>query len=317
MDENLINTVFGLIMNYQKEEAQIILVEQLEKDINDKSAWFLFFQTMHWENELNEAIKLFNQYNPDFSIPYSVLDEARKRFFKPKNADDIIVRWFPFDSVPGGYISPLLMSITRDEYEANIGMPKKILDTWKKRPLKDRLGILRPAEANIWGHFDISKNRWMRYPLDLEVFYKGRVIYKEDLTLDQYLDLKKQSFVDYHGYDICYYKGAWYVHEVEIEFKDLRLLLDDAYARWDKKLENLRYNAKIQDDIGYTRQSIPNEVQIFVWNRDGGKCVKCGSQQNLEFDHIIPISKGGSNTARNIQLLCEKCNREKQAKIGG
>ncbi|MBU4140690.1 MAG: HNH endonuclease, partial [Candidatus Omnitrophica bacterium] len=52
-----------------------------------------------------------------------------------------------------------------------------------------------------------------------------------------------------------------------------------------------------------------------VWRRDGGKCVKCGSRENLEFDHIIPVVKGGSNTARNVELLCEKCNREKKDKI--
>ena len=64
------------------------------------------------------------------------------------------------------------------------------------------------------------------------------------------------------------------------------------------------------------REPIPQHVQDAVWRRDGGKCVKCGSQENLEFDHIIPLSKGGSNTVRNIQLLCQKCNREKSNKIG-
>jgi 5-methylcytosine-specific restriction endonuclease McrA len=59
------------------------------------------------------------------------------------------------------------------------------------------------------------------------------------------------------------------------------------------------------------RQPIPDDVKMSVWQRDGGRCVKCGSQENLEFDHIIPVSKGGSNTARNLQLLCEKCNRAK------
>lgn len=53
-----------------------------------------------------------------------------------------------------------------------------------------------------------------------------------------------------------------------------------------------------------------------VWRRDEGKCVECGSNEKLEFDHIIPFSKGGSNTYRNIQLLCEKCNRSKSDKIG-
>ncbi len=64
------------------------------------------------------------------------------------------------------------------------------------------------------------------------------------------------------------------------------------------------------------REKIPQDVQDSVWNRDGGKCVQCGSSEKLEFDHIIPHSKGGANTYRNLQLLCEKCNREKSNKIG-
>lgn len=60
---------------------------------------------------------------------------------------------------------------------------------------------------------------------------------------------------------------------------------------------------------------ITPEIRREVWRRDRGCCVQCGSQLNLEFDHIIPVSKGGSNTARNIQLLCENCNREKYNNI--
>lgn len=64
------------------------------------------------------------------------------------------------------------------------------------------------------------------------------------------------------------------------------------------------------------RTAIPKDVQREVWRRDKGRCVECGSQEKLEFDHIIPHSRGGSNTTRNIQLLCEKCNRKKQNRIG-
>ena len=63
------------------------------------------------------------------------------------------------------------------------------------------------------------------------------------------------------------------------------------------------------------RQGIPSEVRREVWRRDGGKCVRCGSRENLEYDHIIPVAKGGSNTARNIELLCEVCNRSKRDSI--
>ncbi|MRR54268.1 MAG: tetratricopeptide repeat protein [Deltaproteobacteria bacterium] len=63
------------------------------------------------------------------------------------------------------------------------------------------------------------------------------------------------------------------------------------------------------------RQGISREVKNIVWRRDEGRCVECGSNQHLEYDHIIPHSKGGSDTDRNIQLLCMKCNRAKHAKI--
>jgi len=67
---------------------------------------------------------------------------------------------------------------------------------------------------------------------------------------------------------------------------------------------------------GHDRQPLPRHVQDEVWNRDRGRCVECGSREKLEFDHIVPLSRGGSNTTRNIQLLCEPCNRGKGNRIG-
>lgn len=64
------------------------------------------------------------------------------------------------------------------------------------------------------------------------------------------------------------------------------------------------------------RERLPQEVRIEVWQRDSGRCVECGSQENLEFDHIIPFAMGGSSTARNLQLLCGDCNRRKGMTLG-
>ena len=64
------------------------------------------------------------------------------------------------------------------------------------------------------------------------------------------------------------------------------------------------------------RPPIPKDVVDAVWRRDGGKCVYCGSTENLQFDHIIPFSKGGATTVENLQLLCQKCNLQKSNKIG-
>ncbi|MDR1594291.1 MAG: HNH endonuclease [Prevotellaceae bacterium] len=64
------------------------------------------------------------------------------------------------------------------------------------------------------------------------------------------------------------------------------------------------------------RPSIPREVVDAVYSRDCGKCVYCGSTENLQLDHIIPFSKGGATNIENLQLLCQKCNLEKSNKIG-
>jgi hypothetical protein len=61
---------------------------------------------------------------------------------------------------------------------------------------------------------------------------------------------------------------------------------------------------------------IPSEVKLEVWKRDKGKCIICGSNKNLHFDHDLPFSKGGTSlTAKNIQLLCAKHNLSKGNKI--
>lgn len=64
------------------------------------------------------------------------------------------------------------------------------------------------------------------------------------------------------------------------------------------------------------RPPIPKEVVDAVWRRDGGRCVYCGSTENLHLDHIIPFSKGGDTSVENLQLLCQKCNLQKSNKIG-
>ena len=60
---------------------------------------------------------------------------------------------------------------------------------------------------------------------------------------------------------------------------------------------------------------IPQDVKNAVWQRDQGKCVQCGATSYLEFDHIIPFSKGGANTVGNVQLLCRNCNLKKRDRI--
>ena len=54
---------------------------------------------------------------------------------------------------------------------------------------------------------------------------------------------------------------------------------------------------------------------LAIVKKQGGKCAECQAKSKLTADHIIPLSKGGSNYACNIQGLCFICNCKKHAKI--
>ncbi len=97
------------------------------------------------------------------------------------------------------------------------------------------------------------------------------------------------------------------------------LLIKHYVLRTERHYERVRREVEALENIekleGISREPIPDAVRLYVWQRDKGQCVKCGSRERLEFDHIIPIVAGGSSTERNIQLLCELCNRSKGADI--
>ncbi len=60
---------------------------------------------------------------------------------------------------------------------------------------------------------------------------------------------------------------------------------------------------------------IPDDQRASILVRDGGRCRNCGTSRNLEIDHIIPLSKGGSSADLNLQTLCRRCNRRKWKKM--
>ena len=66
-------------------------------------------------------------------------------------------------------------------------------------------------------------------------------------------------------------------------------------------------------DQSRRRDVIPDDVKHLVWMRDGGRCVHCGAQAELQFDHVIPVAMGGGSSPENLQILCGPCNRRKSA----
>jgi hypothetical protein len=66
---------------------------------------------------------------------------------------------------------------------------------------------------------------------------------------------------------------------------------------------------------GRPSRHIPRDVRQRVWQSYGGRCAECAATEYLEFDHIIPHARGGTNDERNVQLLCRGCNGTKSDAI--
>jgi hypothetical protein len=99
----------------------------------------------------------------------------------------------------------------------------------------------------------------------------------------------------------------------------------DAWIEKAKNRNVFKFKLEIIDDLKNqdikekeidSSRIIPSAIKLEVWKRDNGCCVRCGSTDNLHFDHIIPYSKGGSSlVAENIQLLCARHNISKKDRI--
>jgi HNH endonuclease len=59
---------------------------------------------------------------------------------------------------------------------------------------------------------------------------------------------------------------------------------------------------------------IPREIILRVVRRDNNQCQSCArvlKDNEIEFDHVIPVSKGGSSEEHNLRVACFDCNRSK------
>lgn len=67
---------------------------------------------------------------------------------------------------------------------------------------------------------------------------------------------------------------------------------------------------KTQD--GDYRPNIPMTIKNSVYERDGYRCVWCGSDERLSLDHIIPYRLDGPDTVANLRVLCMPCNQSRE-----
>lgn len=118
------------------------------------------------------------------------------------------------------------------------------------------------------------------------------------------------------GRNLWWSKQGLFWADTNTNDEEVQLLLWDRQRKHDSKLDRLRkIRAQEANFDEARRERVSDEVRAFVWERDEGRCVKCGSQEDLQFDHIIPVAKGGGNMIENVQILCGECNRQKSDNI--
>ena len=71
-------------------------------------------------------------------------------------------------------------------------------------------------------------------------------------------------------------------------------------------------NCLIKRNNKYNPEEVFEYAKMFV--KQGIACAKCKSKNNLQIDHIVPRSIGGSDKIDNLQILCSSCNKRKNNK---
>lgn len=112
------------------------------------------------------------------------------------------------------------------------------------------------------------------------------------------------------------FAGDFYKDNDNLETEDVKALLLTRRRMQQQRIKRAKtITAGPELTEKFRRGVIPDDTKLLVWQRDGGKCVKCEAQSELQFDHIIPVATGGASTPENLQILCGKCNRTKSASV--
>lgn len=196
-------------------------------------------------------------------------------------------------------------------YKSNI-KDKELLSDWKKRTKE----LCKPC----W------ELHYCPYGPIVEDFPLLPVIRKDAKEHNEYLKFCLKIDTLGSGERLDKVRKKWFLNEVRnfrlSDYPDkIPLVLRDASCKVFGHICPVFFSAEPLTETKLRRKhsrSIPRDVMLKVVRRDGQICQECNvpvSDSEVEFDHIIPFSKGGRSIVENLRLVHKKCNREKKASL--
>lgn len=143
---------------------------------------------------------------------------------------------------------------------------------------------------------------------ELQLYFK-RVINWIDAIFPNYR--KEMKGIDW---------GMLYNRYKEEQYDTAKLESEISTLMQDEDVTNKKgiYNYVLtRDERKLNIRAFPDNIKRIVYERQGGKCHKCGKScdiSEMEGDHITPWSEGGKTTIDNCKMLCKDCNRRKSNK---
>jgi NAD-dependent dihydropyrimidine dehydrogenase PreA subunit len=110
---------------------------------------------------------------------------------------------------------------------------------------------------------------------------------------------------------LWWFRDRFYWDDDDHLAEDVKALVLQRGRRDERRLKSARALMRGEANGSPARAPIPQAVARTVFERDGDKCLECGSCEDLQFDHIIPVALGGATSPENLQILCGDCNRSK------
>lgn len=126
-------------------------------------------------------------------------------------------------------------------------------------------------------------------------------------------EYRKKYFKEWHDAHREYFKK--YCRDYHLSHKEKRNADRRIWAKNNPEKSRIQKNKrralKRKCNGTHTAQDI-----LYLKNKQNNKCVYCKKSVKRIFhvDHKIALSKGGSNGAENLQILCPNCNQRKNTK---